>query len=47
MKRWFFEYSEDIDNQKAVVIKAGVSCEDRKIAKIELVGSFVSKEENK
>jgi len=40
-----FEYSENASNEKEVTIKASVSCEDRKIAKMELTGHFVFKEE--
>ena len=39
-----FEYSENIDNNKKAIIKARVLCKDRKIAKITLLGTFVSKE---
>jgi len=40
-----FEYSENISDEKEVIIKANVSCADRKIAKMELAGHFVFKKE--
>jgi len=40
-----FDYSENITDKKEATIKAAISCEGRKIAKIKLYGSFVFKEE--
>jgi 3-hydroxymyristoyl/3-hydroxydecanoyl-(acyl carrier protein) dehydratase len=39
-----FDYSENIISEREVVIKAGVSCEGRKVAKIELSGFFICEE---
>jgi len=42
-----FEYSEIIDDKNDVTIKANVSCQERKIAKIELSGYFVFEKEKR
>ena len=40
-----FDYSENIISERETVIKASVSCEGRKVAKMELSGFFMGEEE--
>ena len=40
-----FDYSENIISEREAIIKASVSCEGRKVAKMELSGFFTSVEE--
>ena len=40
-----FEYFESVSDEGKATIKANATCGDRKIAKIELAGCFVSKKE--
>ena len=39
-----FDYSENIISAREAIIKANVSCEGRKVAKIELSGFFIDEE---